>query len=78
MKNDLHLISYEVLIEKESLSFVHHFDVFMCESSDYEKLKNISNYSYECGPGVDDEAQSDILKGICEVRTMVFAWVIFL
>lgn len=76
LKTDLHLISYDVLIEKESLNFVHHFDVYQCKSNDFEKVKNISNIGYECGPGIDDEYSTNLLKGICEARTMVFAWVI--
>ncbi|RNA04064.1 tetratricopeptide repeat 1, partial [Brachionus plicatilis] len=76
LKTDLHLVSYEVLIEKESLSFVHHFDVYMCTSDDFEKVKNMSNIGFECGPGIDDESASQILKGICQARTMVFAWAV--
>lgn len=74
LERDLHLISFDVVIDKESADFVHHFDAYLCKPEDMEKIANVSNLSYECGPG-GEESSVDALKGVCESRSMVFAWV---
>lgn len=69
------MISFDVLIDKESTDFVHHFDAYLCNPDDMEKIQNVSNLSYECGPGGDD-GSLNLLKDVCEARSMIFAWVI--
>ena len=75
LERDLHLLSYDILIDRESLDFVHHLDVYFCNPDDLEKIKNVSNLGYECGPGGIEEYETTLLKGICDTRTLVLAWV---
>ena len=74
LERDLHLISFDVVIDKESVDFVHHFDAFLCRPADMEKIANVSNTEYECGPGGEKNGENS-LKNVCESRSMIFAWV---
>ncbi|CAF1000533.1 unnamed protein product [Brachionus calyciflorus] len=76
LERDLHLLSYDILIDKESLDFVHHLVVYICKPEDLEKINKISNLGYECGPGGIEEFELNALKGVCEARTLIVSWAV--
>ncbi|CAF0866815.1 unnamed protein product, partial [Brachionus calyciflorus] len=49
---------------------------YFCTPDDLEKIKNVSNLGYECGPGGIEEYETTLLKGICNTRTLVLAWAV--
>lgn len=75
METDLHLVAYDVLMDYSSTEFLHHFSAYICDNDETSNIKNVSNLSYECGPGGDEDIEKSLLKGACDLRTLMFTWV---
>lgn len=62
-------------MDKSSAEFLHHLMAYVCNPEDLERVKNVSNIGYECGPGGDEDTNNSLLKKVCDVKTLMFAWV---
>ncbi|RNA26714.1 DBH monooxygenase -like protein [Brachionus plicatilis] len=76
IETDLHLVAYDILMDKSSIEFLHHLTAYVCEPEDVEQIKKLSNIGYECGPGGDEDTKNSILKDVCDVKTLMFAWAV--